>query len=234
MQNNYKRLLHAFDKSTIANFPSHEVESGKSTRDSLVTGCHDQSQPLYEMPMDTYPGQPQPRTHIGGKSTDLRRTGPCTHERGSSGPATTGLVFRNELPRPAPEPPHTAQTLNDPFGPSAYSAGWSGCMTGQSGAEYIESYESNCYPNPHPWQLNFPSHHTSHQHHNITSKTRGVSTFRLLEGRKGAASPMSRIGRVLMRHKTQANGEEDHILISKQPQPCWTREPVDSQRLLLI
>jgi hypothetical protein len=40
IQNNYKRLMRAFDKSTIANFPSHEVELGENTRDSLAIGCH--------------------------------------------------------------------------------------------------------------------------------------------------------------------------------------------------
>jgi hypothetical protein len=29
MQNGYKRLVHAFDKSTFVNFPSREVESGE-------------------------------------------------------------------------------------------------------------------------------------------------------------------------------------------------------------
>jgi hypothetical protein len=31
MQKDYRRLVHAFDKSTIANFPSHEVELGENT-----------------------------------------------------------------------------------------------------------------------------------------------------------------------------------------------------------
>jgi hypothetical protein len=43
MQNDYRRLVRVFDKSTIANFPSHKVESGENTRDSSATGCHDQS-----------------------------------------------------------------------------------------------------------------------------------------------------------------------------------------------
>jgi hypothetical protein len=30
IQNNYKRLMRAFDKSTIANFPSHEVKLGEN------------------------------------------------------------------------------------------------------------------------------------------------------------------------------------------------------------
>jgi hypothetical protein len=56
MQNDYRRLARAFDKSSIANFPSHEVELGGNTRNTSTIGCHDQ--PLYGMPMDTYPEQP--------------------------------------------------------------------------------------------------------------------------------------------------------------------------------
>jgi hypothetical protein len=48
-------IARAFDKSSIANFPSHEVELGGNTRNTSAVGCHDQSQPLYGMPMDTYP-----------------------------------------------------------------------------------------------------------------------------------------------------------------------------------
>jgi hypothetical protein len=55
MQNDYRRLVRAFDKSSIANFPSHEVELGDNMRNTSVIGCHDQSQPLYGMSMDRYP-----------------------------------------------------------------------------------------------------------------------------------------------------------------------------------
>jgi hypothetical protein len=58
IQKDYKRLVHAFDKSTVANFPSHKVELGENTCNSSAKGCHDQSQPLYRMSIDTYPGQP--------------------------------------------------------------------------------------------------------------------------------------------------------------------------------
>jgi hypothetical protein len=58
MQSDYKRLAHTFDKSVVANFPSHEVELGENTCDSSAADWHGQSQPLYGMPMDTYPGQP--------------------------------------------------------------------------------------------------------------------------------------------------------------------------------
>jgi hypothetical protein len=58
IQKDYKMIVRAFDKSTVANFPSHEVELGENTRNSSGTGYHDQSQPFYGMPMDTYPEQP--------------------------------------------------------------------------------------------------------------------------------------------------------------------------------
>jgi hypothetical protein len=57
IQNDHKRLVRALDKSTMANLPSHEVELREYTRNSSATGCHDQSQPLYGMPIDMYLGQ---------------------------------------------------------------------------------------------------------------------------------------------------------------------------------
>jgi hypothetical protein len=133
MQKDYRRLVHAFDKSTIANFTSHEVELGENTRDSSATGCHDQSQHLYGILIDTYPGQPQPPTHIDDKLADLHMSGPSACERGPSGPAVAGPIFRNELPRPAPDPPRTMQTLDNPFKPSAYGTRQSEYNTGRSG-----------------------------------------------------------------------------------------------------
>jgi hypothetical protein len=87
IQNDHKRLVCALDKSTIANLPSHEVELREYTRNSSATGCHDQSQSLYGMPIDMYLGQQQPPTHIGDKFVDLRMSGPSALERGPSGPA---------------------------------------------------------------------------------------------------------------------------------------------------
>jgi hypothetical protein len=139
IQNDHKRLVCALDNSTITNLPSHEVELREYTRDSSTIGCHDQSQPLYGMPIDMYPRQQQPLTHIGDKFVDLRMSGSFARERGPSGLAAASPIFRSELPRPTPKPPHTVQTLDNPFGPSAYgarqseyNAGRSGHMAGQS------------------------------------------------------------------------------------------------------
>jgi hypothetical protein len=70
---------------------------------------------------------------ICGKIADLRMSRPFVRERGPSWPATAGSVFLNELPRHAPESPHTAQTLNGLVGPSAYSDGQSAYNTGRFG-----------------------------------------------------------------------------------------------------
>jgi hypothetical protein len=125
--------VRALDKSTIANLPSHEVELREYTRDSSATGCHDQSQPLYGMPIDMYPRQQQPLTHIGDKFADLRMSGPSARESGPSGSAATGPIFRSEIPRPAPKPPHTVQTQDNPFRLSAYGTSQSEYNVGRSG-----------------------------------------------------------------------------------------------------
>jgi hypothetical protein len=169
MQNNYRRLARAFDKSSIANFPSHEIELGGNTCNTLAIGCHDQSQPLYGMPMDTYLEQPQ----ISSKPADLHMSGPSDLERGPSGTATTGPIF-NELPRHAPEPPHTSQNPNYPVGQSAYNDGRSAYNHGRSG--YIsgrfahESFEEDYYLNHHLSQQHFPSHYAMHQPINLRSR----------------------------------------------------------------
>jgi hypothetical protein len=174
MQNDYRRLVHAFDKSNIANFPSHEVELGGNTRNTSATGCHDQSQPLYGMPMDTYPEQPQ----IGSKPVDLHMPGPSVRERGSSGTATFGPIF-NELPTHVPEPHRFAQNSNYPVGPSAYHDGQSAHNHGRSGPMSGQSahdlFEEDCYLNPHPSQQHFPPHYAMHQP--ISSKSRAQESF---------------------------------------------------------
>jgi hypothetical protein len=135
-----------FDKSTVANFPSHEVELGENTRNSSATSCHDQSQPLYGMPIDTYPKQPQPLTR--NKLADLHKSGPSARERGPSGPATAGPIF-TELPRHALEQPCTAQTLNYPVKWSAYSDGRSAYNNGRSShvaGQSAHTAERSAYP----------------------------------------------------------------------------------------
>jgi hypothetical protein len=174
IQNDYRILVHAFDKSSIANFPSHEVELGGNTRNTSAIGCHDHSQPLYGMSMDIYPEQPQ----ISSKSADLHMPGPSARERGPSGPATVRPIF-NELPRHAPEPQHMAHNLNYPVGLSTYNNGWSAYNHGRagpmSGQSVHDLFEEDCYLNPHLSQQHFPTHYAMHQP--INSKSRAQESF---------------------------------------------------------
>jgi hypothetical protein len=63
---------------------------------------------------------------------------PSVRGRGPSGPAVADPIFRSELPRPAPKPPHAVQTLDNPFGPSAYGARQSEYNVGRSA--YLTEY----------------------------------------------------------------------------------------------
>jgi hypothetical protein len=104
--------------------------------------------------------------------------------------------FRSELPRPAPKPPHTVQNLDNLFRPSVFGARRSeyndersGHMVGQSthvtGRSRIFNrtvrhrvfFEEDGYSTPRLSQLNSPSHHTTHQNHNITYQTRESEYF---------------------------------------------------------
>jgi hypothetical protein len=234
----YRRLVRAFDKYTVANFPSHEVELGENTHNSSATSCHDQSQPLYGMPLDTYPEQPQPPTHISNKLADLHISGPSARERGSSEPTTAGPIF-TELPRHAPEQPRTTQTLNYLVGPSAYTDGWSTYnngrydhVVGQSAhtarrsaypTGWAEFFEQDCYLNPHPSQQNFPSYPMAPQHHNTTFQTHGGEHF-------PAHRRLERDGWSYEPHRADVNTPqnsnqwgEDNMPVSKQPHQCRTK-----------
>jgi hypothetical protein len=232
MQNDYRRLVRAFDKSNIANFPSHDDELGGNTRNTSTIGCHHQSQPLYGMPMDTYPEQPQ----IGSKSTDLHMPGPSARERGPSGPATVGPTF-NELPRHAPEPQHMAHNLNYLVGPSAYNDGRSAYNHGQSRPMSRQSahdlFEEDCYLNPHLFQQHFPSHYAVHQP--INTKSRAQESFSAPPRRPKRNDQSYEPYRENCNAPHSSNQwGEDNMPISSQPHLCLTKEPVVSHRLPLI
>jgi hypothetical protein len=228
MQKDYRRIVRAFDKSTVANFPSHKVNLGENTRNSSATSCHDQSQPLYGMPIDTYPEQPQPHMHISDKLADLHMSGLSAPERRPSGPATTGPIF-NELPRYVSEPPHATQALNYPVGRSAYSDGRSTYNHGRSGpgrSAYPTGrsdtglFEEDCYLNPRSSQQHFPSHYTMHQPINTTSQAHGGEYFPAPSRRP------ERNGQSYEPYRANSNAPqnpnqlgEDNKLISKQPHP---------------
>jgi hypothetical protein len=59
-------------------------------------------------------------------------------------------------------------------GQSAHVAGRSAYLTRRSSTKF---FEEDGYPTPHPSQLDSPSDHTTHQHHNTTYQTRESEYF---------------------------------------------------------
>jgi hypothetical protein len=158
--------------------------------------------------------------------------GPSVRERGLSGPATVRPIF-NELPRHAPEPP---QNLNYPVGRSAYNDGWSAYNRGRSGymsgQSAHESFDEDCYLNPHPSQQHFPSHYAVHQP--INSQSRAQENFSVLprrpERNDQTYEPYMANGNA---PRSSNQWGKDNMLIFSRPHLCLTREPVVSHRLPL-
>ena len=132
MQEDHRKLVRAFEKSTVPNFPSHNVGTTHDALESSAANGHVQPQPLYGMPLNSYVEKTQPPTQVWKKPADLPMAGPSAHERGPSGPPATGPVYQNGPPRFTPAPPQSVQTLTDTFGPSAHHGGPSEHLTGQS------------------------------------------------------------------------------------------------------
>jgi hypothetical protein len=132
MQEDHRKLARAFEKSTVPNFPSHNIGTTHDALESSAANGHVQPQPLYGMPLNSYVGQTQPPALVWEKPADLPMAGPSAHERGPSGPPAAGPVYQNGPPRFTPAPPQSVQTLTDTFGPSAHHGGPSEHLTGQS------------------------------------------------------------------------------------------------------
>jgi hypothetical protein len=88
-----------FDKPAITSFPSHDAQTKEDPQDPLVVNEHAQSQPLYGMPMNSYNGHPHPRPPIWEQIVLLRTTRQSWLETGRSGPASVGLIPRDEPPK---------------------------------------------------------------------------------------------------------------------------------------
>jgi hypothetical protein len=138
-------------------------------------------------------------------------------------------IFRSELPSPAPKPPHTVQTLDNPFRPSAYDArqseynvGRSAYLTGRSGTEF---FENDGYPTPYPSQLDSPSHHTTHQHHNMIYQTHEGEYF------PGSKRP-ERNGQSYEPHRACINASQNpNQWGGKQHTNIQTNSPILDQRV---
>jgi hypothetical protein len=116
VQEDYRILACAFDKSSIASFWSHNVQTIDNQYDPSSANEHAPSYPLYGMPMNSYSGQPQPLPPTWEEPTPLRMARWSGPQSGRSSPAAVGSV-------PCDEQPKIVPGIGEMLGPSVYTSG---------------------------------------------------------------------------------------------------------------
>jgi hypothetical protein len=94
------------EKSVAPSFPSYETSNMISMSNTSVTNGDSQPQPLYGMPMNSYPGQIPPPPSLLGRSAPLDTVGPSDLLLGPSGPYADRPAFPAEQSEATPGPPH--------------------------------------------------------------------------------------------------------------------------------
>jgi hypothetical protein len=82
------------DKSVAPSFPSYETSNRISTSNASATNVDSQPQPLYDMSMNSYPGQISPLSSLLDRSTSLDMVVPFELLLELSGPYANGPAFR--------------------------------------------------------------------------------------------------------------------------------------------
>jgi hypothetical protein len=160
MQDDYKRLACAFDKSVVVNFPSHEVKTKENAHNSSAANWP-WPIPSTSWDVDEHVSWTTTASYTDwGKSTDLRAAGPSAHEHGLSGLAAADPVFRTKPLKSALGPLYSMQTLKVTYRPSAYTAG-------QPGTDYAGRNVSFHHPSLCMSQPSFPLLPMARQHHSI-------------------------------------------------------------------
>jgi hypothetical protein len=126
VQEDYRRLSRAFDKSAITNFPSHDVETKENPQDlSAANGHCPITATLWDADEFLHRTAKSSTTSMGTTHAHAH-AGQFKLEAGRSGPAAVGSIVREEPPKPAPG---TIEMLRPPD----YTHGVSKHITGQFG-----------------------------------------------------------------------------------------------------
>ena len=76
LEESIRKLTHTLEKSVAPSFPSYETSNRISMSNTSATNGDLQTQPLYGMPMNSYPGQVPPPPSLLGRSVPLDTVGP--------------------------------------------------------------------------------------------------------------------------------------------------------------
>jgi hypothetical protein len=93
LEESIRKLTRVLEKSLAPSFPSYETSNRISVSNTLATYVDSQPQPLYGMPMNSYPGQIPPLPSLLGRSAPLDTVGPSELLPGQSGPYADRPVF---------------------------------------------------------------------------------------------------------------------------------------------
>jgi hypothetical protein len=75
LEESIRKLTHTLEKSVAPSFPSYETSNRISMSNTSTTNGDLQAQPLYGMPMNSYPGQVPPPPSLLGRSAPLNTVG---------------------------------------------------------------------------------------------------------------------------------------------------------------
>jgi hypothetical protein len=86
LEESIRKLTRTLEKSVAPSFPSYETSNGISMSNTSATNGDLQPQPLYGVPMNSYPGQVPPPPSLLGRLTPLNTVGPSELLPRPSGP----------------------------------------------------------------------------------------------------------------------------------------------------
>jgi hypothetical protein len=93
LEESIRKLTRTLEKSVAPSFLSYETSNRISMSNTSATNVDLQPQPLYGMPMNSYPGQVPPPPSLLGRSANLDAVGPSELLPGSSDPYTNCPAF---------------------------------------------------------------------------------------------------------------------------------------------
>jgi hypothetical protein len=173
LEESIRKLTRTLEKSVAPSFPSYETSNRISMSNTSTTNGDSQPQPLYGMPMNSYPGQVPLPPSLLGRSASLDTVGPSELLPEQSDPCADRPAFPAGQSGTASGLPCGAPII-------ANTIGQFGCTTRQTGYTYAEPTVTYYAPNyytpqqqyiPPPTYLN---HNTPYDHRpiNIIDRSR--------------------------------------------------------------
>jgi hypothetical protein len=105
LEESIRTLTRSLENSVVPSFPSYETSNRISMSNTSVTNGDSQPQPLYGMPMNSYPGKIPPLPSLLDRSAPLDTVGPSELLPRPSSPYTDHSAFPAGQSGAAPGPP---------------------------------------------------------------------------------------------------------------------------------